>query len=106
LELWVKYEGSAGSIIDLYMELGSVNEDSDDDGVLDTEDANRNGYIDSEPSSGYSEDRGYKFGNNITIVGGGPGLSRSTMGDGVLNTEDHDGNGVLDTDEESVQTQD
>ena len=99
IELWVKFEGSAGNIIDLFMEFGSVNEDSDNDGFLDTEDANRNGYIDSEPSSGYSEDRGYKFGNNITVVGGGPGLNRSTMGDGVLNTEDLDGNGVLDTNE-------
>ncbi len=97
IELWVRYEGGTGNI-QLGMDLGSVNEDSDGDGTLDTEDANRNGYIDSEPSSGYSEDRGYAFnGNNATVVGSGPGLSSSTKGDGVLNTEDLNNNGVLDT---------
>lgn len=100
IELWVKYEGGAGDRIDLYMDIGSVNEDSDGDGILDTEDINRNGYIDSEPSGGYSEDRGYMFnGNNPTRVGGGAGLNSSTLGDGVLNTEDLDGNGVLDINE-------
>jgi len=99
IELWVKYEGGAGDTVDLRMDMGSVDEDSDGDGVLDTEDANRNGYIDSEPSSGYSEDRGYVFnptGGIATRVGSGPGLSSATMGDGVLNSEDLDGNGVLD----------
>ncbi len=100
VEVWIKYEGGAGDSVDLLMDIGSVNEDSDGDGVLDTEDANRNGYLDSEPSSGYSEDRGYSFnGNNYTKVGSGPGLSNSTMGDGVITSEDLDGNGVLDTSE-------
>jgi len=100
IEVWVKYEGSAADSVNLLMDLGTVDEDSDGDGVLDTEDVNRNGYIDSEPSSGYSEDRGFPFnGNNFTRSGSGPGLSSSTMGDGVLTSEDLDGNGVLDTTE-------
>ncbi len=97
IEVWVKYEGGAGDSVDLLMDIGSVNEDSDGDGTLDTEDANRNGYLDSEPSSGYSEDIGFPFnGNNYTKSGSGPGVSDSTRGDGVLTSEDLDGNGVLD----------
>lgn len=98
VEVWVKYEGGAGDSVDLWMDIGSIDEDSDKDGILDTEDANRNGYIDSEPSSGYSEDRGYSFnGKNFTIVGAGAGLNSSTLGDGVLTSEDINGNGVLDS---------
>lgn len=98
VEVWVKHTGTATNTVSLYMDIGTVNEDSDGDGVLDKEDANSNGFIDSEASSGYSEDRGYTFnGNNTTKVGSGPGLSSSTKGDGILNTEDLDGDGVLDT---------
>jgi len=102
IDVWVKYEGTATDSVDFMMDFGTVNEDSDGDGILDTEDANRNGYIDSESSSGYSEDRGYVFnppglGAKATIVGSGPGLSNSTKGDGILTSEDLDGNGVLDT---------
>jgi len=97
IEVWVKYQGGAADSVDLWMDFGSVDEDSDNDGILDTEDVNRNGYIDSEPSSGYSEDRGYFFnGKDFTVSGSGPGLSKSTLGDGVLTSEDLDGNGVLD----------
>ena len=100
VEVWVKYDGSEADGVDLFVDLGVIDEDSDGDGFLDTEDRNRNGFIDSNPSSGYSEDRGYTFnGNNPTVVGSGPGLSSYTLGDGVLNTEDLNGNGILDTDE-------
>jgi len=100
VEIWVKYEGSDLNGVDLFIDLGTVNEDSDGDGLFDTEDRNGNGYIDSNPSSGYSEDRGFQFnGNNVTVVGSGPGLSSYTRGDGVLNSEDLNGNGVLETDE-------
>ena len=100
VEVWVKYEGTGS--VNLWLDLGTVNEDSDGDGILDTEDANRNGFIDSEPSTGYSEDRGYEFnpsGGTATKIGSGPGLSSSTLGDGVLNSEDLNGNGTLDTSE-------
>jgi hypothetical protein len=99
VEVWVKHTGAAGNSVSLYMDIGAVNEDSDGDGVLDKEDVNSNGYIDSEASSGYSEDRGYTFnpsGGTSSKIGAGPGLSSSTKGDGVLNTEDLDGDGVLD----------
>ncbi len=55
IELWVRYEGSSGGLLDLYLDMGVINEDSDGDGILDTEDANSNGNLDSEPSKGYSE---------------------------------------------------
>jgi hypothetical protein len=98
VEVWVRLEGSGS--VDLYLDAGKVNEDSDGDGTLDKEDKNSNGYIDSDPSSGYSEDRGYSFdGNNATVVGSGPGLNSSTAGDGVLNTEDLDSSGTFDTSE-------
>ncbi len=100
IEVWVKYEAGSGDSVDFYMDLGSINEDSDGDGVLDTEDVNKNGYIDSTPSSGYSEDRGFTFnptGGTATKVGSGAGLSNSTLGDGILTSEDLNGNGVLDT---------
>ena len=97
IEVWVKYDGGAGDSVSLAMDLGTVNEDSDGDGILHTEDINGNGYIDFNPSTGWSEDRGYEFhGNNPTRVGGGPCLNSATMGDGVLNSEDLNGNGVLD----------
>ncbi len=99
VEVWVKYEGGASDSVDLKLDFGSVDEDSDGDGVFDTEDANRNGYIDSEPSTGYSEDRGYVFnpaGGTATKIGSGPGLSSLTKGDGVLTSEDLNGNGLLD----------
>lgn len=96
VEMWVKYEGSETEGVDLFIDLGTVNEDADGDGRLGTEDRNGNGYIDS--TSGYSEDRGYAFnGNNPTVIGAGPGLSTYTQGDGVLNSEDLNNNGVLDT---------
>jgi len=105
IEMWVRLEGQTSTdSIDLFLDLGSLNEDSDGDGILDKEDSNNNGYIDANPSSGYSEDRGYSFdGNNKTLVGSGPGLSSSTKGDGVLNSEDLNKNGILDTSENSFK---
>ena len=102
IEVWVKYdEAPAVDSVDLSIDIGTVNEDSDGSGTArapHTEDTNGNGYIDSNPSTGYSEDRGYAFqGNNPTKIGSGPCLNTTTLGDGVLNTEDLNGNGVLDT---------
>ncbi len=105
VEVW--YRGEALSApVDLYIDLGKIDEDSDGDGSLDTEDLNRNGFLDFDPSAGIHEDRGYPFnppGGYNTWVGTGPQLGDSTMGDGVLNTEDINGNGVLDRYESVVR---
>ncbi len=107
VEVSYMYQGSAD--ISINFDLGKINEDSDSNGILGTEDLNRNGILDSDPSLNYYEDvgydfYGYKFNSNATArVGSGPRLSTSTMGDGVLNSEDLNGNGVLDT-IESVYT--
>ncbi len=92
------YDGTTD--VDLCLEVGKVNEDSDGDGFLDTEDLNYNGILDYDPRSGFSEDVGYAFnesGHPATRVGGGLGFNAITRGDGVLNTEDLNGNGTLDT---------
>ena len=102
VEIWYKYEGTAA--VNLTLDLGRINEDSDGDGVLDTEDVNGNGYLDTDPNAGKTEDTGYEFnGNNVTRVGSGPRLNSMTMGDGMLNSEDMNGNGILDA-AESVYT--
>ncbi len=104
VELWVRHDSSAGGSVNLYMDIGRISEDADGDGIFDTEDSNGNGYIDAYPKMGISEDRGFSFdGNNHTVIGGGPGLSRDTRGDGRLNSEDLNGDGRLET-EESVVT--
>lgn len=99
IEISYRYTGSDG--VNLSFQLGRINEDSDGDGILDTEDRNRNGVLDTDPSGGYEEDRGYDF-NGLTTVGAGPGLSSATSGDGTLTSEDLNGNGTLDTVEEVV----
>jgi hypothetical protein len=101
VEICYRYEGEApGDLLDFNLDIGRVNEDADGDGILDTEDVNNNGYIDVDPVSGYSEDRGYAFnGNRETRVGAGPGFNALTRGNGVLDTEDLNRNGVLDTSE-------
>jgi hypothetical protein len=105
VEVW--YRAAAGSgDVDLSFDIGSINEDSDGDGVLDTEDQNHNGYLDIDPNSNLNEDVGYMFnpsdGSPATRVGGGPRLNSNTIGDGVLTTEDLNGNGLLDTIERVV----
>ncbi len=100
IEIWYKYEGT--SAVNMSIDVGRINEDSDGDGIIDTEDINNNGFIDSNPNAGYSEDTGYSFNGNIpTRVGSGPRLNSMTKGDGILNTEDINGNGILDTVESS-----
>lgn len=101
VEVSWRYEGESSSdSVNLFFDVGTINEDSDGDGSLDTEDVNGNGELDTDPDSGSSEDRGYTFnGNNLTVEGAGPGLSSGTRGDGYLSTEDLNGNGVLDISE-------
>ncbi|MDR3238253.1 MAG: hypothetical protein LBT84_07100, partial [Spirochaetia bacterium] len=66
IEVYYRLEG--GGSLNMYLDLGKINEDSDGDGVPATEDKNHNGVMD------IGEDVGYKFnGNNPTVVGSGPG---------------------------------
>lgn len=100
LEVWYRTEGTGE--ISLSFDAGQLNEDSDGDGVLDTEDVNRNGFLDYDDSAGIFEDRGYRFnpqGQAETRVGGGPRVSSDTRGDGKLTGEDLNGNGALDSTE-------
>jgi hypothetical protein len=96
--IWYKAAEGSGSV-NLSLDVGELDEDSDGDSSLDTEDSNSNGYLDYDSSSSIFEDRGYLFdpdGEESTRVGGGPRLSTSTKGDGVLTSEDLNGNGTLD----------
>lgn len=104
VEIWYRAADLTGNV-DLYLDIGKINEDADGDSVLETEDLNRNGILDTDPRAGYYEDRGYSFHDTLypTIIGAGPGLNQTTLGDGVLNTEDLNGNGVLDTTESNVR---
>lgn len=105
MEIWYKSAGGTGEV-ELFVDIGSLNEDSDSDGRLDTEDANNNGFLDYDPAAGLSEDRGYEFnpsGSDSTRIGTGPGLNSFTAGDGILNSEDLNGNGILDTEEDRIR---
>lgn len=105
VEIWFRSAGGTGTV-DLYLDIGRVNEDSDGDGRLDTEDANRNGFLDSDPGSGIFEDRGFDFnpvGGIFTREGTGPQLNSYTLGNGVLDNEDLNGNGLLDTTEQFIR---
>jgi hypothetical protein len=98
VEVWYRAFAGSGNV-QFTLEAGQINEDSDGDGILDTEDTNSNGYLDSE------EDKGYAFnpsGYSSSRIGGGPALTSYTVGDGALSTEDINGNGTLDTTENTV----
>ncbi|MDY6935340.1 MAG: hypothetical protein SVZ03_14090 [Spirochaetota bacterium] len=102
VEIWYRAEGVSGEV-DFCIDIGRINEDSDDDDLLDTEDVNNNGFLDYDPSAGIEEDIGYQFDGNVqTIIGTGPKLSQITMGDGALNSEDLNRNGILDKDEHVI----
>lgn len=122
---------SAG--VEIYFDLGVLKEDSDSDGIFDTEDTGlnlriddtngnniqdagekwdageKNGVVDSEKSSGISEDRGYPFNppcaGGQSRTGGGPDMAGypSTKGNGRLDTEDINGNGKLDNVENIIR---
>jgi hypothetical protein len=105
IEIWYRSTVS-GANVDLQLDIGSLNEDSDGDGLLETEDVNRNGYLDFDMTHNIDEDTGYQFHTSNalpnTLVGGGPKLNTLTRGDGILSTEDINRNGILDTTEQSV----
>ncbi len=99
-EISYRYEGTTDA--DLYLDLGKINEDSNGDGIMQTEDLNLNGLLDSNPATGFTEDIGYLFqeaGHPETRMGSGAAYNRITLGDGVLTSEDLNGNGILDTGE-------
>ncbi|HPJ39085.1 MAG TPA: hypothetical protein PLT75_11610, partial [Spirochaetota bacterium] len=105
VEIWFRSTGGTGTV-DMYLDVGRISEDSDGDGRLDTEDANLNGFLDSDPSSGLFEDRGFDFnptGGIFTREGTGPQLNSYTLGNGVLDNEDLNGNGLLDTTEQFIR---
>ena len=93
IEIDYRLDG-AGNAVNMLIDVGKINEDADGDGVLASEDINKNGAME------LGEDIGYRFnGNNPTVVGSGPGFNSTTIGDGILNTEDINGNGTLDVSE-------
>lgn len=105
MEIWFKPESGEGEV-ELYVDIGEINEDSDGDGIMDTEDKNNNGILDFDPDADIDEDTGYIFnptGSENTVIGAGPGLSKYTTGNGVLNTEDLNRNGLLETNENIVR---
>ncbi|PKN00955.1 MAG: hypothetical protein CVU77_07520 [Elusimicrobia bacterium HGW-Elusimicrobia-1] len=82
METWVYGDGSGAK---MQISLGTLNEDIDGDGALDTEDRNGDGILNQ------GEDTGITFVNPdgaATVIGAGNGL---------LDTEDLDGNGYLNT---------
>ena len=103
IEVWYKSAGGSGNV-ELYFDIGTLNEDADGNSILNTEDTNNNGVIDYDTSS--SEDVGFPFtpsGGTATRIGSGPGLTSFTTGDGVLNAEDLNANGTLDTAESRIR---
>ncbi|MBN1498625.1 MAG: hypothetical protein JW982_00590 [Spirochaetes bacterium] len=104
IEIIYRSGGGNGSV-DLALDLGRINEDSDEDGLLDTEDNNGNGYLDYDPESQVFEDNGYlfnPFAEQPTYVGSGPRINYQTKGDGKLTSEDLNGNSLLDTAEDVI----
>lgn len=127
-DVYLRNAVSLSGGVRVYFDLGTVNEDSDADGVFDSEDTGfdkelcdqdgdgssesicdegeKNYKIDVVRSTGFSEDRGYSFnppgcsGLN-TVVGAGPDVSGvwATKGNAVLDTEDLDYDGKMNTDE-------
>ena len=84
LEVWVKAKlDRVNVIIDL---ASSINEDSDQSGILDTEDTNGDGIISPW------EDIGRDFKNLTTSYG----ISKIGANNGKLDTEDLNGNNILD----------
>ncbi len=68
----------------LYLDLGQLSEDIDQDGILDTEDKNKNGVLDLDEDTGFE----YNLGNSKYYI---------NTGNGKLDTEDLDGDNALNT---------
>ncbi len=74
------YSNSGGG--ELYLDLGQLSEDIDNDGVLDTEDKNFNGRLDFDEDTGFE----YNRNNEKYYIG---------KSNGKLDSEDIDGDGLL-----------
>src|SRR6056297_1740275 len=83
---WYKLNGGNG---DINIDLGIINEDSDLDGIFDTEDTNNNNNLD------INEDVGFDFNINGDII-------KIGANNNLLDDEDLDGDGVLRTNEEAI----
>ncbi|MDA3900390.1 MAG: hypothetical protein PF637_07710 [Spirochaetes bacterium] len=104
VEIYYKAASGNGTAY-MTLDAGTIDEDSDRDGILDTEDLNRNGVLDADIQAGVYEDRGYLFnptGEEQTRVGSGPRVNASTKGDGLLSTEDLNRNGILNSNEDVI----
>lgn len=95
LELWVQ---GGDNLVDLAVDLGVLNEDTNGNGKLDTEDANGDGVLNAgedtgiPPTPGRDPNPAYWGGPGTLARPGWPG-----PGGTVLNTEDMNGNGILET---------
>ncbi len=81
IEAEIYSDGKGG---ELYLDLGQMNEDIDQDKNLDTEDQNKNGVLDVGEDTGFE----YNRGSDKYFI---------NKGNGKLDTEDIDGDGVLNT---------
>ncbi len=91
LEVWVKNNPSFQSADELYVDVGIVSEDTDEDGNLDKEDKNDDGNLN------VGEDVGWEFNDKLRE---GPGTYTKVGADNeYLDSEDLDGDGYLDTQE-------
>ena len=123
LEFYARVENplEGGSLppsgIRLYFDVGDLNEDTDGDGVVDTEDVGigaagigaNNNTINRNSSTGETEDQGFEFnppddsgcsgytGSLNTFVGRGANVTASTVGNGSLDSEDINRDRILDT---------
>jgi len=98
LELWVH---GGDNIVDLSVDLGVFNEDTNGNGKLDTEDANGDGLLNAGEDTGIPPTTGFSGAKTNPAYWGGAGtLARPGWpgpGGTVLNTEDMNGNGVLES---------
>jgi len=85
IEMWVWGDANGE---DITIELGSINEDINGNGTLDTEDLNLNGTLDEGEDTGITLENGTVFGKD----------------DGELESEDFDRDGKLDTETDPVFT--
>jgi len=96
LEVEIEGAGAAGANVEMVIDYGSFNEDSDGDGKLETEDVNGDGVLN------LGEDIGYTFhGAGPDLI---PGTADDTVaqigaGNGLLDTEDLNLDHVLETED-------
>ena len=82
IEIW--YKASPGAVGTIYLDLGRISEDSDNDNILDTEDKNFDTILDENEDVGYK----FNFGGNTYMIG---------AKNNIIDSEDLNRNGSLDT---------